>query len=403
MDTKPRQTGVPRYYQKFSCIGPDCENNCCHNWCISIDQKTWDLWQVTQDTYLSDLSRESTHTPDNPTDMDYRRMTMGNDSICPAYRRDDGLCEIHKQLGEDLLSETCRTYPRRLTRTPEGLEPSLSISCPQAARLILLDENAMQMKNQLIESDSIPTTTFHQQPEYFEQFRLSAMTTVSDIDISPDERLYRLGVLLNFVSISQINGEDPSRVFATFETMQQNAIFSRMYQSLPDGITIQAEVLKHLLMAPSYWKINSVLADYHQQFQDILKRDYAVDGNVDLIALIRKGYKKHFQPIASEKSQAFTNFFQHWIYSSDLCYLQGAELMHKYSDFLVQYSIIRTYLSVLAKENGSDELMIGVVHALSRGFDHHPPFLEKLFAYLNHVGLGNPIQMMALLKIESSP
>ena len=50
---------------------------------------------------------------------------------------EENLCDLYKALGPDSLCDTCRMYPRH-TEEYEGLrELSLSLSCPEAARIIL--------------------------------------------------------------------------------------------------------------------------------------------------------------------------------------------------------------------------------------------------------------------------
>ena len=59
-----------------------------------------------------------------------------NDRRC-AFLNDGNLCDLYKALGPDALCDTCRLYPRH-TEEFEGLrELSLSLSCPEAAKIIL--------------------------------------------------------------------------------------------------------------------------------------------------------------------------------------------------------------------------------------------------------------------------
>lgn len=54
-----------------------------------------------------------------------------------AFLNDENLCDLYKALGPDALCDTCRMYPRH-TEEYEGLrELSLSLSCPEAAKIIL--------------------------------------------------------------------------------------------------------------------------------------------------------------------------------------------------------------------------------------------------------------------------
>lgn len=51
---------------------------------------------------------------------------------------EDGLCSIHKELGEEFLCITCAVYPRFLISVGNVTEKSLTLFCPEAARIVLL-------------------------------------------------------------------------------------------------------------------------------------------------------------------------------------------------------------------------------------------------------------------------
>jgi lysine-N-methylase len=56
----------------------------------------------------------------------------------------EGWCAIQKKLGEEYLSIMCSTYPRVMNVVDDVLQRSLSMSCPEAARVTLLDSNPME-------------------------------------------------------------------------------------------------------------------------------------------------------------------------------------------------------------------------------------------------------------------
>lgn len=62
-------------------------------------------------------------------------MTIEN-RRCPMWRN-DGLCRIHAELGEDALCTTCREFPRLTHDYGNFIERQLELSCPVAAKLIL--------------------------------------------------------------------------------------------------------------------------------------------------------------------------------------------------------------------------------------------------------------------------
>mgnify|MGYP001167153540 CR=1 FL=1 len=53
------------------------------------------------------------------------------------FLNENNLCNLYSNLGESALCKTCKNYPRHIEEF-EGLrEISLSLSCPEAARILL--------------------------------------------------------------------------------------------------------------------------------------------------------------------------------------------------------------------------------------------------------------------------
>lgn len=78
---------------------------------------------------LGDRLREVLRQEDGYT---YMTVTEGR---CPMWRQ-DGLCEIQRQLGHDALCQTCRQFPRLEHDYGTFQELGLEMSCPEAARLL---------------------------------------------------------------------------------------------------------------------------------------------------------------------------------------------------------------------------------------------------------------------------
>ena len=55
---------------------------------------------------------------------------------CPMWR-DDGLCRIQAELGENALCDVCRDFPRLKQDYGNFVELGLEMSCPEAARIML--------------------------------------------------------------------------------------------------------------------------------------------------------------------------------------------------------------------------------------------------------------------------
>lgn len=121
----------PEYYHRFRCIGGACQDTCCRGWRIGIDQRSYRKYRRISGAFGMRLRRS----------MDHKNRVFhlkGRD--CPFLNR-EGLCDIYRELGEDMLCHTCRTYPRHREDYGELQEMMLSLSCPEAAGLILQDQN----------------------------------------------------------------------------------------------------------------------------------------------------------------------------------------------------------------------------------------------------------------------
>jgi lysine-N-methylase len=82
----------------------------------------------------------------NPSDDNYARIALDGPA-CPFFS--EGLCAIQKKLGEEYLSSMCSAYPRVMNIVDDVLQRSLDLSCPEAARIVLLDPKPMQFDEEV--------------------------------------------------------------------------------------------------------------------------------------------------------------------------------------------------------------------------------------------------------------
>ena len=113
-------------YDAFSCIADKCPENCCSSWQIVIDEES--------------LAR---YRKEGRTGIDYEEGTFLQKKGRCSMLRPDGLCSLQCELGEEALCRTCRQYPRHTEEFEGEREYSLSLSCPEAARLLLSMEEPM--------------------------------------------------------------------------------------------------------------------------------------------------------------------------------------------------------------------------------------------------------------------
>lgn len=119
---------VPDYYKEFTCIADQCEDTCCAGWQIVIDKKALSKYKKTTGSYRSVLMKK----------INWKEGTFKQDDTkrC-AFLRADNLCEMYRELGPDSLCKTCRLYPRHIEEFEGVREITLSVSCPEVARILM--------------------------------------------------------------------------------------------------------------------------------------------------------------------------------------------------------------------------------------------------------------------------
>lgn len=117
----------PAYFSDFGCIAGECTDSCCRSgWEIPLDDKTYCLYKSCG---ADDLDENLTIGSDG--DRIFRLKENGD---CP-YLDNNGLCRLYTLTG-GCLGEICGKYPRFTEEYDGFAEEGISISCPEAQRLI---------------------------------------------------------------------------------------------------------------------------------------------------------------------------------------------------------------------------------------------------------------------------
>ncbi len=146
------QDGVlaPGYMRRFHCIGGACEASCCQWWRIDIDRDNYKKLKNTMARTAEDREKFRKSVKRNRTEANrgnsFAKIVLDEKTrFCP-FVDSKGLCEIHGRFGEDYLSFTCRTYPRRLVQIFDRLTVGAVLSCPEAARQCLLAPDSTSLE-----------------------------------------------------------------------------------------------------------------------------------------------------------------------------------------------------------------------------------------------------------------
>jgi len=140
----PAASPIPvQYAESFRCIGSACEDTCCQGWSVPIDQAAFEKYQSLPSSPLrTPVDASLLAMPEPASPATFAKIQMNGSNQCPLLTA-DRLCSIQAELGEGFLSHACATYPR-IHQSIGGIrQTALSLSCPEAARLVLLSPNLL--------------------------------------------------------------------------------------------------------------------------------------------------------------------------------------------------------------------------------------------------------------------
>lgn len=118
-------------YNDFQCIAGKCTSTCCAGWKIVVDNEAFRRFESIQDANL----REDILSNICETDgvKHFVNRSGGRCSMLDG----DGLCRIQKNAGEEMLCNTCRKFPRLISKHNGLLWVSMAASCPVVADYIV--------------------------------------------------------------------------------------------------------------------------------------------------------------------------------------------------------------------------------------------------------------------------
>lgn len=159
---------IPDYYKKFRCIADQCEDTCCAGWQIVIDDRSLRRYKNEKGAFGKRLYRQ----------INWRKgvFRQSKGKVC-AFLNQNNLCDLYSELGEKALCKTCKNYPRHVEEFENVREITLSVSCPEVARILLT-------KNEPVTFQNYERETMDEELEGFDLFLYSALLDARDTLIS---------------------------------------------------------------------------------------------------------------------------------------------------------------------------------------------------------------------------
>lgn len=410
-----RQTRLIRsdYGSRFACIGSQCEDNCCKDWIVTIDETTCRKYSALTHSPLRALLVESIVPPEGPGDgaIPFARIRMQPSGQCPILS-ENRLCRIQLELGEAYLSPTCARYPRT-THTIDGLEETtLSLSCPEAARLVLLNPRLLPPADgpgYQLAWDETAAVGGSLRP-WFWQIRAFVVSLVLNRNYPLWQRLFLLGSFCR--RLEAFSRGEAGKSFPAILDDFSRALAGRKLQtamdSIPADLPLQLEILLRLIAQrldnlPAASGLRPVLTDFVAGIGH--SRTAPIESQA---AQYAHAHSRYFVPYFRRHPWILENYLVNFVlrdvfpFASRLFEADAEpEPSKAFAMLAIQFSLVQGLLIGVAGARGrrfGAADVVNTVRTAFKAFEHCPQFLSGACALLESRGLADARGLTMLLR-----
>ncbi|MCK8060340.1 MULTISPECIES: flagellin lysine-N-methylase [unclassified Fusibacter] len=389
------------YMKDFKCIGSSCTDNCCIGWDVDIDIETYKGYKSRKDSPLFERLSSDVILNNDCYDkgIDYGRMVLSGTKRCPFLASDD-LCDIQRTHGETALSKVCNAYPRVVNLVDGVLELSATMSCPEVARMVLLDGGSLMIEEADVDASRFIITQQvatkdpslkHHPAKYFNELRAFSMDLLKNSDYPLVKRLHLLGEMHERILPMHASGNI-------------------------EGVPATLKKCKNKVLNKEYVNyLKKLRPDYRQQLNFFIENTNVLDGDKQienqtfgkLLKAAKQGLEikrskpgsnsyslyelnaiRHVEPFMVRHERIFENYIVNTMYKSMYPFSEQGDPYAGYTMLVVRVFLIKAVLIGLCanKVTLTPTLAVEVIQSFSKTLEHHKTFMNDLLQQLMESG-----------------
>ena len=381
----------PFYYDDFKCIAGDCIDNCCHaEWEISIDKKTYKKYRKLKGQWGNKINNNIGRIRSNISDLRYGKIKL-KDKGC-SLLDEKGLCTIHANLGVGYLCNTCKVYPREITKFGEIYERNLFMSCPEVARYFVRHKenfyfNMGEEELSDLDKDYIVDKSYDEKLyNLLWDSRSLAMEIIQFKEIEIWKRIIFLKMLTDKVQklIDEENYENYEKVLNTFRNEITNIDVINSLDKIKFVEDVKFDFIQSIINKSSQLKrvkYSQLINDYYEMFN-------ATDDKKENLKLLFEK-EREFNIFLKDYENILENLLIYLIYGYFMLALYSKDLNKQVNKVVITYSMIKMLLLgrwYKNNKNLTEEDFVEVLYVFSRVIEHSSTFLNKIYEAIKEVG-----------------
>lgn len=397
----------PFYYDDFKCIGGQCIDNCCsNNWTIDIDEKTYKKYKKLKGDWgkriNSNISRNRSKGKENH--FRYGKINLKNGKC--ELLTEEGLCTLHRDLGEKYLCMTCKIYPREVKKYGEIYEKNLSLSCPEVARYLVKNNNvfSFNMDDETLTEIEREVVSYGDDNKRLYSLIWDSRNLAIEIlqfkEISIWKRIVFLKMLTDKVQnvIKNNNYSEYEEILNIFRSQITDINVINSLDNISVIPSVKVKFIQSVLQARKNIGINNEkFNNLIDEYNELVKND---DENKDTFELVIEK-EKEFNIYLKEYQDIFENLLVYLVYKHFMNAVNTKDLNKECNNIIISYAVIKMLL--LARwfknsKNLTEDDFVEVFYVFSRVIEHNEVFLTDLNKKLKEAGYDTIAYLTILVR-----
>ena len=396
------------YAERFRCLGTSCEDSCCGHWTVPVDEAAYGRCQTLPAGAVRTLI-DASFVPVEPVGAaspagagNFAQIRMNAEQRCPL-QGEDLLCRVHGEFGEEYLPHACRVYPRAAAPVRGVVETALALSCPEAARLVLLTPKLLSVGKRRSEL-AVGAAEFGR----FFTVREFALRLIGNRAYPLWQRLLMLGLFSHRLDAGGGGTKDAERLVAEFEAglragrlrFALAGVEMDQQRQLDAVLRLAGLMLHRSQMLPRFrWCVEAFgegIGNGPGATLEGLTRSYAA------------AHERYFAPFMERHPQILENYLVNLMIRSRFPFGkswaeggEGSGMTAEFVGLVAQFVLMRGLLIGVAgsqREGLSAADVVKTVQASAKHFEHHPAFAGDARALLVESRLDGAAGMGILLR-----
>ena len=360
---------VPEYFKDFKCIASKCEDTCCAGWGIVIDDATYARYKNVQGEFGDRLRSEIVHEAGENIFV-----LKGNN--CP-FLNEEKTCDIYINIGEENLCYTCQQYPRYTEEFGSLREVGISLSCPEAARIML--NNSKKVEFELSENNEVVSSYNDINAQLFIELLQSRKIIMDIIQDRTIDLRKRAALALLFVDEIQekIDESEIKEIKSVREKYLDKGFLEELINELEEYKDNEGAKYDNM---HEYFKVfkdlKHITPDDPLGLNDALRYFWQTDEDEELYIIKHRQFEEYYK----DKLYKFENILVYFVFRYFMKAVFDYDILAKIKTALVSYMIIRELAVVRYIENNefTDEDMVDIAHTYSKDIEHLEENIEAL-------------------------